>query len=1165
MDRVDPTVDASSPAMDDLLPGTVVGEYRIERKLAVGGMGAVYQATHPVINKRAAVKVLHGHFCRDEEIVRRFVDEARAANQIGHRNIVDVFAFGTLPDRRSYFIMEWLDGQSLLGLMRARRIEVIEALQILEQLCEALSSAHQHGVLHRDVKPDNVFILSGSMPPSVRLVDFGIAKLAEGRPDRKGYALGTPEYISPEQARAEPVGPATDVYSLGVMAFELFVGRRPHEGRDASELLVMHAFHEAPAPRSCWPGMPPALDSLISKMLRKEAESRPSIAEVKRRLAELRAAAYLIREERAVSSLAGRPNSRPLMVRAFDSLSGLLEPVISELSSGLAWVKVEGESPPAGTPIVVRFTVPRLAMDVDLAAVSGQRMSREGGRMLVRYDRVERRRLEHFFAATAESSGWHRAGRAKDVAPTMWCRPLPPGVSWIDGPPRVERAEGAQQIGVPGERADSMQAGAAAPDANARRPTTGGVATGDPASRSDAAATDDAPTLPSALTVRIDRATRATRAKPQDFARTPGFTNPTTNASLPPDAASARTFNTFGVTHTFEHISSPATVETRAHRTTHRTARRGIGLTTKILALIAFIVIGTVGVLGVMARSNVKQDRKFYVDGVTELTSRFVLRSVRLRFDRWRDRLAVVAAAGDVVRLDLGVFTSLARCTAKCVPIRGPQPDTLHLERARTSAEGVLTLLALKDDGIVMSIRMGPAVAIAVVEARRLVDARLVPSDLAAVVVDTSLGVLWSTADRAPWATDEHLIQVLSHNKGSALRSKDIVAPDGTEITATWTSHDGLRAIVMAKRSLTDRAIKQVTDRVAQLALGSLAAAVLIGLVLARGLTRRLRLLTRHAIQVGQGDFTASEVISGHDEVGLLSRTLEDMTRALRARDEEVLRIHRKMSADQSKAVHRQVSDWLESELTPTLEEMRSIVVQAASSVLGAAVRARLEALLDRASGTVDHALTVVGMVGRKVDLAMTVSETVSNFRAQSLPSGVALDVLAPNAVMFPHVDARESEVREILLAVLSASVRNALRGDRILLTLVYVQGALTLDVACPDAPGVLDSIDAALAEIGPILTSNHISATIRQQQACSVLSFQFKAEDEEVSDDVDGQVGSGDVDDRTASGDVDQRTASGDVDGRAESGDFDGRAASGDPLERGQGSGRGETGGRRG
>src|SRR5262245_23883709 len=194
------------PSDEDLPVGSQAGEYRIEKKIGEGGMGAVYGARHPLIGKRAAVKVIRRELSSSRDAVDRFVLEAQSVNQIGHPNIVDVFGFGRLPDGRSYFIMEWLQGESLRERL-LRPLPLTEALEILEDVAKPLQAAHEAGVVHRDLKPDNVFLASvKGDKPKVKLLDFGLAKLTGADTQRfdrtrTGVVMGTPLYLSPEQAK----------------------------------------------------------------------------------------------------------------------------------------------------------------------------------------------------------------------------------------------------------------------------------------------------------------------------------------------------------------------------------------------------------------------------------------------------------------------------------------------------------------------------------------------------------------------------------------------------------------------------------------------------------------------------------------------------------------------------------------------------------------------------------------------------------------------------------------------------------------------------------------------------------------------------------------------------------------------------------------------------
>ncbi|HUS30539.1 MAG TPA: serine/threonine-protein kinase [Kofleriaceae bacterium] len=282
-----PRVQASEHS--ELTPNTMVGEYRIEGVLGQGGMGRVYAAVHPVIGKRAAVKVLHPALSAEQESVDRFVQEARAVNQIGHPNIVDIFAFGTLPDGRCYFVMEHLQGESLGKRIEHSPMPVVDALAILDAIAVALEAAHRKGIIHRDLKPDNVFLVHVEGADSqVKLLDFGIAKLVGGdvplQRTRTGNVMGTPAYISPEQARGQGVDHRTDIYAFGAVAFEMLTGRWPFPATNAADMIAKHLFEEPPSAAQLNPDIDGEVDQLIKSMLAKAADDRPTLEQARQQL-----------------------------------------------------------------------------------------------------------------------------------------------------------------------------------------------------------------------------------------------------------------------------------------------------------------------------------------------------------------------------------------------------------------------------------------------------------------------------------------------------------------------------------------------------------------------------------------------------------------------------------------------------------------------------------------------------------------------------------------------------------------------------------------------------------------------------------------------------------------------------------------------------------------
>jgi len=276
----------------EFAPGDAIGDYQVEAVLGRGAMGTVYAAVHPVIERRVAIKVLRPEMSAREEIVWRFIHEARAVNRIRHPGIVDVFGYGTTHDECAYLVMERLDGETLGSELRRGRVPLARACELLGAIADALAAAHAAGVVHRDLKPDNVFLVGAGR---IKLLDFGLAKLA--LPDApieltaRGQALGTPAYMAPEQARGIAIDSRADVYSLGALAFELFTGQPPFPGDNAVEVMLDHVTLEPPRPRSLAPALPALADTLVLAMLAKDPAQRPPLAEVRAQLARIAAAA----------------------------------------------------------------------------------------------------------------------------------------------------------------------------------------------------------------------------------------------------------------------------------------------------------------------------------------------------------------------------------------------------------------------------------------------------------------------------------------------------------------------------------------------------------------------------------------------------------------------------------------------------------------------------------------------------------------------------------------------------------------------------------------------------------------------------------------------------------------------------------------------------------
>ncbi len=264
------------------LVGKHIAGYRLVTELRSGGMGTVYYAEHQVIGRRAAIKILHPEVSRSPQAIERFVTEARAANDIRHPNVVEITDFGSL-DGLHYIIMSFLVGETLgERLEREHPLEEASTIRIARQVALALSAAHEHGIVHRDLKPENVFLLNHpDYPDYVKVLDFGIAKLIGAQPNpsshptQMGTVVGTPAYMSPEQCRANSdLDHRSDVYSLGVMLFEMMTGRVPFVGDSIMDVMMAHLQTKPVAPIELNPKISPHLNALILRALEKEPAKR---------------------------------------------------------------------------------------------------------------------------------------------------------------------------------------------------------------------------------------------------------------------------------------------------------------------------------------------------------------------------------------------------------------------------------------------------------------------------------------------------------------------------------------------------------------------------------------------------------------------------------------------------------------------------------------------------------------------------------------------------------------------------------------------------------------------------------------------------------------------------------------------------------------------------
>jgi eukaryotic-like serine/threonine-protein kinase len=308
--------------LDPLVGKTIAGCYVIEDLLGEGGMSTVYRARHKLVDRPCAVKVMNPVLATDAKVRERFRREARSTQTIAHPNVIEIFDQGEMEDGIPYIVMELLAGSTLAALVEAGAMPPVRALPIMIQIARGIARAHDLGVVHRDLKPDNIFIVARDDGRDlVKILDFGIARSrADTRLTNAGELFGTPQYMAPERITSGEAGPSVDLYALGIIFFEMVTGQLPFNANDPATFLIRHMKDPAPAPRSLDGRVPERLDALILQLLEKDPRARPVDAHrVEHDLVEIaRAVRVPVPPEPEADPSSSRPPAKTLPAPAID-------------------------------------------------------------------------------------------------------------------------------------------------------------------------------------------------------------------------------------------------------------------------------------------------------------------------------------------------------------------------------------------------------------------------------------------------------------------------------------------------------------------------------------------------------------------------------------------------------------------------------------------------------------------------------------------------------------------------------------------------------------------------------------------------------------------------------------------------------------------------------
>lgn len=417
--------------------GDSLGNYKIIARLGNGGMGAVYLAEHPVIGKRVAVKVIHKDLSASKDVIARFFQEARAVTSIGHEHIVEAHDFGQTQDGEYFYVMEHLQGETLATVMaQQRQLDIARACHIARQIASALGAAHERGIMHRDLKPDNVMLIERRGERDfVKLLDFGLAKFFEAGDaaisalTAVGSVVGTPQYMSPEACQSQKqVDHRTDIYALGILLFQMVSGRLPFHSPDTATLLRMQVFDPAPMVRTFAPHVPPALERVIATCLSKSPNERfSSMRELSAMLAQFTngrsPVATLPPPIRGVGNVAA---SEPISISASALESVHSTPGVRISSPSKPPSQVAAAAAPVSVPSRTSGTAPAATgAFVEPAAAAGRHPAVNGGQRGARRRMIAGWLTCLAFLGVAAGFWWLRAQEMARQAASLPKRPAP--------------------------------------------------------------------------------------------------------------------------------------------------------------------------------------------------------------------------------------------------------------------------------------------------------------------------------------------------------------------------------------------------------------------------------------------------------------------------------------------------------------------------------------------------------------------------------------------------------------------------------------------------------------------------------------------------------------------------------------------------------------------